>query len=342
LLPLLSLTLAACGGGDADQAAIESDSASDPASVAAADVDGKRETALAVTDPRVAAATATANSTSNVCASIRPFYWEIGNRDARQASGSVKNPKLTTQYSASTPMALASASKWLYGAYVVERKAGQLDASDVELLTMRSGYASFDECQQKQTVQSCLDSGSNGLHTAAWDNSFYYNGGHMQKHASLNGLGALGNVGLAAAVRGQIGKDIALAYARPQPAGGAVASPDAYAKFLRKLMKGDLRLGNQLGSQAACTSPLLCAPGQATYSPAENLGNLHYSIGHWVEDQAGGDGAFSSGGAYGFYPWIDATRTSYGIVARSVPDGGRPSLLCGQLIRKAWATGSVQ
>lgn len=63
------------------------------------------------------------------------------------------------------------------------------------------------------------------------------------------------------------------------------------------------------------------------------------------------DGSFSSPGAFGFYPWIDSTKTYYGIVAREVHNGvlaseeaQRPylqSMNCGRLIRKAWKTGTA-
>jgi len=33
-----------------------------------------------------------------------------------------------------------------------------------------------------------------------------------------------------------------------------------------------------------------------------------------------GDGAFSSPGAFGFYPWIDRTKTNYGVLARSAEE----------------------
>ena len=75
----------------------------------------------------------------------------------------------------------------------------------------------------------------------------------------------------------------------------------------------------------------------------------HYSIGHWVEDDptTNGDGSFSSPGAYGYYPWIDPSKTYYGLVARSVPNGtglseGYQSAQCGRLLRAAWKTGVVQ
>ena len=62
-----------------------------------------------------------------------------------------------------------------------------------------------------------------------------------------------------------------------------------------------------------------------------------------MDDPTVGDGAFSSAGSFGFYPWIDAGKTYYGIVARSVSAGsGVDSVMCGRLIRKAWETAVAQ
>jgi|JI10StandDraft_1071094.scaffolds.fasta_scaffold04717_11 hypothetical protein len=337
LAVIVLLGLAGCGGGGSDEML-----ATETPEVDELAVDSERQTAQAVTSSQAAAAQATANSTTNACAAIRPFYWEVGDRNARTAGGAVILGRARAVYGPTTVVPLASASKWLYGAYVVQKKAGLLDNNDIKMLTMRSGYTSFDECQPADTVQACLNRGSNGAYTAAYDNSFFYDGGHMQKHASLNGLADSNVSALAAAVRGQLGKEIFVSYTRAQPAGGAAASPDAYAKFLRKLMRGELRLGNMLGSHPTCTSPSECAPGEAAFSPVAMVGNLHYSLGHWIENGPGGDGAFSSSGALGFYPWIDASRTSYGIVSRYQANGGPASRACGQLIRKAWATGRTQ
>ena len=55
-----------------------------------------------------------------------------------------------------------------------------------------------------------------------------------------------------------------------------------------------------------------------------------------------GDGSFSSAGALGFYPWIDAGKKWYGIVSRVSSEGRMPSVTCGQLIRKAWIRGVAQ
>jgi hypothetical protein len=76
----------------------------------------------------------------------------------------------------------------------------------------------------------------------------------------------------------------------------------------------------------------------------------HYAIAHWVEDDPTvGDGAFSSPGAFGFYPWIDAGKTTYGVLARHANvslSGNDPvaveSVVCGRAIRKAWFTSVAQ
>ena len=67
------------------------------------------------------------------------------------------------------------------------------------------------------------------------------------------------------------------------------------------------------------------AVGTAANTPVPSTESWHYSIGHWVEDDpAVGDGAFSSAGAFGFYPWIDASKTYYGVLAREAIELGEP------------------
>lgn len=320
----LALTLTACGGGS--------------------------EPAPGLTLPqRTQAATQTAQSSSNACAPIRPFYWEIGDRTQRLASGSVNEAGNATTYTASTVMPIASASKWLYGAYVAERRAGALTAQDIQFLTFRSGYTGLSpigDCLPGDTVGACVARGDNDVQTAAHVDRFFYNGGHMQKHASLAApgmaLGAMDNAALAAELRRLLGDEIALSYTQPQPAGGVRMSADGYALFLRKLLRQELQLGALLGAHKVCTQPASCATALETPVPADLEWN--YSIGHWVEDDPQtGDGAYSSAGAFGFYPWIDASKAWYGIVARANQlGGGNESAACGALIRKAWMGGAAQ
>ncbi len=320
-----SLALAACGGGSND------------------DPPPPSGPGLA---QRTAAASATAQSTTNACAPIRPYYWEIGDGQQRLASGSVAAPGNPVTYTASTFMPIASASKWLYGAYVAERRGGALTSEDIQFLTFRSGYTSLStlgDCRADDTVGDCVARGDNDVQTPAHVGKYYYNGAHMQKHASLPapgmGLGALDGTALATEMRRLLGADIHFTYGQPQLAGAARSTADDYARFLRKLLQGELRLGALLGAHKVCTNPATCA--EAISTPMTNGADWNYSLGHWVEDDpATGDGAYSSAGGLGFYPWIDAGRRWYGIVARNgALGGGDESAACGALIRRAWVTG---
>ncbi|WP_395702121.1 hypothetical protein [Aquabacterium sp.] len=317
------------------------------------DADG-RLTILSLQPPtldlptRIAAATATAASSTNACAAIQPFYWEIGNQQQRQASGSIAAAGNATRYDASSVMDIASASKWLYGAYVAERRGGALTNEDIQFLNFRSGYTNFGPlgCDSADTVASCVARGNNGVQSPQNIDRFFYGGGHMQKHASLPApgmnLGDLNNTTLAAEMRRVLGPEIGISYVQPQLAGGVRTTANDYAVFLRKLLNNQLKLAALLGSNPVCTNPSTCPSAVSTPTPPDL--SWHYSIGHWVEDDpVTGDGAFSSAGAFGFYPWIDAGKSWYGIVARvSLFGAGADSALCGAAIRKAWFTGTVQ
>lgn len=322
----LPALLAACGGGGGD---------TEPAPTPTPSV-----------AQRAQAARSTADSSSNACGPIKPFYWEIGDSTGALAAASTDAAGGNPTYTAGTAMAIASASKWIYAAYVAEKRGGALTASDIKFLHFQSGYVNFDafgSCGFSDTVDSCLNNSNNGAYTASSDGKFHYDGGHMQKHASLDGMGALGSAALAIEVRRLLGSDINLLYSQPQLAGGVATTPGDYARFLRKVLAGTLRMNALLGANAVCANPSTCS--QAVASPAPAWENWSYSIGHWVDsDPVVGDGAFSSTGAFGFHPWIDASKTSYGVLARrtAVPGTGFESATCGRLLRKAWATGTAQ
>ncbi len=329
--------VAACGGGSAattPDAPAETD----------ASVDAANDAGL-TTAGRTAAAMATAQSNA-LCVAVQPFYWEIGDVNGSLASGSIGDAAAT----ATTVMAIASASKWLFGAYAVEKMGGTPEADDIPFFNFTSGYAGFatDSCPATGTIDDCL-AGASGMQVADAIGNFDYNGAHLQKLASVMGDGAMGNAALGAEVQSQIGTDIDIHYSQPQPAGGVYTSAAVYAVFLRKLLVGSatpLQIGTQLGADAVCTNPLTCAT--SVYSPIPNsptsTESWHYGLAHWIEDDPTvGDGAFSSAGSFGFYPWVDSTRTLYGVLARkSDPGSGYDSAQCGRLIRKAWVTGSAQ
>jgi hypothetical protein len=303
-----------------------------------------------VTDAeRINAAKSTAEKNAQ-CTKIAPFYWEIGSKSAALTNGSVG-----TGFSATTVMSVASASKFIYAAYVSQKKAGTLSATDIKALTFRSGYTSFDKCATSDSIHSCAISGTNGTLTAANDNKFFYGGGHMQIHADqVMNLGSLTNSTLADEINNGLGLGATateFSYTQPQLAGGVSTSPQVYAKFLRKLLDGSLKLGTQLSDNAFCATPSAC-PSSAVSSPFPSDETPLYGMGHWIEDKTKSDGAFSSPGLFGFYPWIDANLTSYGMVARATIVGTTSadpqvqpytqSMYCGRLIRKAWATGVTQ
>lgn len=278
------------------------------------------------------AARATA-TTDPKCVKLNDFVWEIGTGAGHLGGGVVG-----TTYTPTSTMQIASATKWLFGAYVVERNKLNVGAVDVPAMTMRSGYVSFSygTCTvlTTATVAKCFTALSNDKFTPGEVGQFDYNGGHFQKYAIDLGLGDKTNETLAAEFSAVLGTELPIAFDTPQLAAGAVMSLDGYAKFLRKIITGGLAIHEHLGENATCTLPSVCST--AVSSPAPYA--LHYSYGHWVEDEPRtGDGSFSSAGAYGFYPWIDATQTFYGIVARHVTGSSAyvESADCGRAMR--WA-----
>jgi hypothetical protein len=309
---------------------------------------------------RTNAATATAQSNA-MCTAIGPFYWEVGDKTGKLASGSIG-----TDYNESSVITIASASKWLYAAYVAEKRSGVLTADDIKLLNFRSGHTYFSSITGCQTdnVAGCLnDPGlslgqpinnpTNGDYNPAYDGVFYYGGGHMQVHAAtlMTGLAAMDSAALGHELSTVLGVGTSSAdfyYNQPQMAGGVFTSPSQYGVFLRKILNKTLKISGLLSANLVPTNNVLY-PTQAQYTPIPTSVSWQYSIGHWVEADPNanasvttGDGSFSSPGAFGFYPWIDATQTYYGMVARVVQGGYFESTQCGAVVRKAWVTGTAQ
>jgi len=295
---------------------------------------------------RVTAATQTANTNPNCSASVLPegFYWEIGDRDGLRASGAVTGTNTPT---ASQVIAIASSSKWIYSTYVLQ-KVGSVRTSDVPFLHFTSGYvypASSPGkealCAAGQTVGECA---ADVASAPAATDKFYYSAGHFQYHAANTmGLAAMGAAELTTEINSQVGPTD-FRYLQVNLAGGVNASATGYANVLRRLLRGELVMGAHLGESKVCASTS-CASG-AVLSPAPTDEAWNYSLGHWVEDDPTvGDHAFSSAGALGFYPWIDSTKTFYGVIARraGMTSGqeGMKSLRCGRLIRQAWRTGAT-
>lgn len=286
-------------------------------------------------EARNAAAKATAENAA-ACVSIKPFYWEVGDKDGARGSGSLAEGN--KNYTADTSIGIASASKWFYSSYFVQKTNGVLSADDIKFMNFRSGYSDFSFCSKTDTVSTCADG---AIYVPADLDKFAYSGGHMQKHAANNGLGAMNSAALATELKSQLGAEIDFSFNTPQPAGGIETTAADYAKLLRKIVSGQLVMKSILGTHSVCTNKDTCP--DAVNAPSPPGESWHYSIGHWVEDDPTvGDGAFSSPGAFGFYPWVDSSKTVYGLVARDAFGGAISSVKCGRLIRKAWVTGTAQ
>lgn len=297
------------------------------------------------TDNSAAAANTTANTNSN-CTLIQPFYWEIGNATGSIVSGTAGG---TTPIS-STVLQIASASKWIWASYALEKRSGVLTAQDIKALNFTAGYSSFTSCVGYATVGGCYAAVTS--YNVADDGKFYYSGGNMQWQAnSLLSLGSYTTTQLATEVSTYLGSDLALVYNIPQPAGGLTISAASYSLFLRKILNNLLQIKSNLGTNSVCTNPTTCV--SANYTPIPTTESWHYSLGHWVEDDpTQGDGSFSSPGLYGFYPWINSGKNLYGVVARydAANVGNTPatntsywrSVACGRLIRKAYQTQIAQ
>jgi hypothetical protein len=197
---------------------------------------------------RAAAATRTA-STNLLCGArvLGPFYWEIGRREGTLVSGSVTPRGSTVTITADTLLSVASASKWVFAAYAVERFGNT--ASARPFLNLTSGYSNFrtSDCPTDGTVAECLPGSRNRKESTA--KMFHYDGGHMQQHAINIGLGPLDNDGLGVEISSILGTQPPVAYAQPGIAGGISTTARDYSAFLRRLLVGatsPLKLGAQL------------------------------------------------------------------------------------------------
>ena len=302
------------------------------------------------------------------------FYWEIGDGNPDDTRSGSVGPGAPVN---SDSMNIASASKWLYAAYVAEKFGGVLSAYDIRFLTMSSGYVGMgpDQCNPTtstgpETVNQCLAHGTNSDYTPGLDGYWIYNSGHFENHAVHAGIGSSGNVidlgsdnETALATEMTTTLHHVFLFSQPLLAGGVVTTPARYAAFLQDILQDHLQMHDLLGTSARCTNDtdLSCsttiAPPLSNGNPIPHDVYWDYSIGHWVESdpdhpaQANADGSYSSAGSRGFYPWIDSTQTWYGLVARDAnrtnPDGssvdeGWNSFLCGARVQLAWMTATHQ
>jgi hypothetical protein len=316
----------------------------------------------APTPHSVAAAKATSKQ-NPLCQAITPFYWEIGDETGALLSASLGVSSTGVPVRAATKMDVASSSKWLYGAYILQVRGAvdNLTAEDIDFLHMTSGYTNMGgdgtpagtcpSSDNPDSINVCLTlvNPANEQPYSYQDPTtigyFDYDAGHFENHASqFSGIGDVPNNSLGPVISSQLGAGVLFSYSQPLLAGGVYTTPKTYALVLRHILDGSLVMHDALGINAVCTQA--SASCIALNSPIPEA--WHFSMAHWVEDDPAthGDGAFSAPGAQGFYPWIEASKMYYGMVARATTKGsaeqGIASVQCGRLIRRAWDTGVQQ
>ncbi|CAM3348337.1 hypothetical protein G4177_34150 [Corallococcus sp. ZKHCc1 1396] len=293
------------------------------------------------------AALDTAN-TSTSCTPLANFYWEIGN-----GAGPLYAIPRGSGVSATTVMPIASASKWLYaGAYVQSKGYANLAVDEKKRLNFTSGY--IDEnttlCGDAgTTVSDCYGPAYKDVSYRPLQNGrYFYNGGHLQKLA-LDDIGARKGTGLMSVmdwINARLGTTLPESDSDVAPAGGFSGSAAHYRVFLMKLINNQYELSSKLTVDSV---PAWDGGPSVSYTPW-TASQAYYGLGHWIEGETV-NGVWtvtghSSAGAYGFYPWVNAARNRYMLLARNRQFGGQAegekSRTCAQAIRKAYELGVPQ
>jgi hypothetical protein len=293
------------------------------------------------------AALDTAN-TSASCTPLGNFYWEIGN-----GAGLLYGLSRGSGVSATTVMPIASASKWLYaGAYVQSRGYANLTTDEKKRLNFTSGY--IDEnttlCGDAgTTVSACYGPAyKNVTYRPLQNGRYFYNGGHMQKLA-LDDIGTRKGTGIASVmdwINARLGTTLPESDSDVAVAGGFSGSAAHYRVFLTKLLNNQYELSSRLTVDSV---PAWQGGPNVSFTPW-TAGQAYYGLGHWIEGETV-NGVWtvtghSSPGAYGFYPWVNAARNRYMLLARSrqlfADEEGEKSRACAQTIRKAYELGVPQ
>lgn len=278
---------------------------------------------------------------SSSCAELGDFYWEMGD-----ANGVLTKGQVGRRFDATSVVNLASASKWPFATYLVQ-KFGSPTSSQIQALTMRSGYVNMNDaiCTVQLNINGCFNAPSpllplNSRVSSESVDHFYYNSGNFQKAAVDAGLGNMTVLGLSNDMRKTLGISSGLNYLYPGVASGLYMSANAYSSMLRKIMSNQLAMGAMLEIGRTCTLEETCA----TSSRSPVIYDWDYGLGHWIERGAGGDDeAYSSIGFNGFYPWITTDMQYYGVISLEKSTGiAQEAIDCGRLVRKAWLTGIVQ
>lgn len=262
---------------------------------------------------------------------------------------------------------IASASKWWTGAVILSLvEEGRLALDDhpqdyiswwtddpadprsqvtlAQLVSMTAGFRGEPACMidPNTTLDACVRIIYDNFHQDSPGTVFYYSSTHMHVAALMVTLAT--EESFAASFRRTIGEPLGMteqttfalaSTANPWPAGGGVSSPQDYVRFQRALLTGEILPTTRERMFADRTA----APVSILFSPISPLAlgvnaEWHYGLGVWLEcsnttwtDNCLAEQIYSSGGGWGWFPWIDEKNGYYGLVARFDPaTGAAPSV----------------
>lgn len=309
-------------------------------------------------------AAAKKTASGRLCKGTQPFYWEVGNTNELLASGSYgqSDAKFNIDLSPRQQSYVGSAGAWFASAWLIEKameKQKHLTSEQIDLLRMRSPYTTplSSGCANSLTIKSCF--GNLGGYRKAEANPpdeypFYFGPAHLQKLAMDLGLGSSFASHLRQEILETFGREnyYYASYETARLFDGLRMSPEGYARFLRDTMAGKNHMSELLGTHSGCAYNAGDCKNDVIYAGAPPDKRWRYSLGHWVEtDTTRGKGAFSAFSMDGYYVWISADKTLYGIVAPMRPPNQLKNekedlryrvIDCGRAIREAYISGIEQ
>jgi CubicO group peptidase (beta-lactamase class C family) len=259
--------------------------------------------------------------------------------------GAVVHDAAFGSYTADTRIPIASASKWLTAAAImnlVEAGALRLDAPISQylpqftgakaritlrqLLAFTSGLRPDPICTSHAsfTLASCTDWIASRPLAAPVGTQFRYGSGHLVVAARI-----------AEVVTGRpwvtvfyeqvarptgLGSTFFAGGANPNPAGSALSSLSDYTRFLRMIWNRGVIDGRRVlaaSSVAEMERDQTNGAAMVGASPHRKDLGSRYGLGEWYDALGPAPGAYevNSPGAFGFHPWLDRSRDVYGVYA---------------------------
>jgi CubicO group peptidase (beta-lactamase class C family) len=259
------------------------------------------------------------------------------------ADGAVIHEHSIGALSGTTPIAIASSTKWLTAAtFMTFVDSGAIGLDDDiakwlpefsgsnppitarELLSHTSGVHD-NPCQNEGSpLAACVDTLASSPREFAAGSSFSYGNAPFLVVGRL--IEVLGGADFATVVEhrltGPLGMDDTTwpgAPAAANPAFGVSVTVDDYGKLLDMVLHGGMSKGTRVLSSEAVTQ--MISDQVSHYDTSHDFsvgitGIPRYGLGCWpdVLDQSSNTAVVSGNGGKGFYPWVDFTTQTWGVV----------------------------